>query len=36
MSNKLIARDFGTSPNTVKTHITDLYAKFLVSNRMRQ
>lgn len=34
-SNKQIARDLGISPNTVKTHIANLYAKLKVSGRMQ-
>jgi len=33
-SNKQIARDLGISPNTVKTHIANLYTKLDVSGRM--
>ncbi len=33
-SNKQIARDLGISPNTVKTHIANLYTKLKVSGRM--
>jgi DNA-binding CsgD family transcriptional regulator len=32
-SNKEIARDLGLSPNTVKTHIANLYGKLEVSRR---
>lgn len=32
-SNKEIARDLGLSPNTVKTHVTNLYGKLDVSRR---
>lgn len=32
-SNKEIARDLGLSPNTVKTHVGNLYAKLEVSRR---
>lgn len=32
-SNKEIARDLGLSPNTVKTHVANLYAKLEVSRR---
>lgn len=32
-SNKEIARDLGLSPNTVKTHIANLFAKLEVSRR---
>jgi NarL family two-component system response regulator LiaR len=32
-SNKEIARDLGLSPNTVKTHIANLFAKLSVSRR---
>ena len=34
-SNKQIARDLGISPNTVKTHIANLYAKLKVNGRMQ-
>ncbi|WP_373489953.1 LuxR C-terminal-related transcriptional regulator [Parasphingorhabdus sp.] len=34
-SNKEIARTLGISPNTVKTHIANLYAKLNVSGRVR-
>ena len=33
-SNKQIARDLGISPNTVKTHITNLTAKLEANGRM--
>ena len=33
-SNKKIARDLGISPNTVKTHIANLYMKLKVNGRM--
>lgn len=32
-SNKEIARDLGLSPNTVKTHVANLYGKLEVSRR---
>lgn len=32
-SNKEIARDLGLSPNTVKTHVANLYGKLDVSRR---
>lgn len=32
-SNKEIARDLGLSPNTVKTHVANLYAKLEVGRR---
>jgi len=32
-SNKEIARDLGLSPNTVKTHVANLYAKLEVGSR---
>ena len=32
-SNKEIARELGISPNTVKTHVANLYAKLSVSKR---
>ena len=32
-SNKEIARDLGLSPNTVKTHVGNLYGKLAVSRR---
>jgi len=32
-SNKEIARDLGVSPNTVKTHLANLYEKLGVKNR---
>jgi DNA-binding NarL/FixJ family response regulator len=32
-SNKEIARDLGLSPNTVKTHLANLFAKLEVSRR---
>lgn len=32
-SNKEIARDLGVSPNTVKTHISNLYLKLEVNGR---
>ena len=32
-SNKEIARDLGVSPNTIKTHIANLYVKLGVSGR---
>ena len=32
-SNKEIARTLGLSPNTVKTHVANLYAKLAVSRR---
>jgi DNA-binding NarL/FixJ family response regulator len=32
-SNKEIARDLGLSPNTVKTHVSNLYGKLEVSRR---
>lgn len=32
-SNKEIARDLGLSPNTVKTHVANLYAKLQVGRR---
>jgi len=32
-SNKEIARDLGLSPNTVKTHLANLYEKLGVKNR---
>ena len=34
-SNKEIARTLGISPNTVKTHIANLYAKLEVTGRVR-
>jgi len=34
-SNKEIARTLAISPNTVKTHIANLYAKLQVSGRVR-
>jgi len=34
-SNKEIARTLAISPNTVKTHIANLYAKLKVSGRVR-
>jgi len=34
-SNKEIARTLGISPNTVKTHIANLYAKLDVTGRVR-
>jgi DNA-binding CsgD family transcriptional regulator len=34
-SNKQIARDLGISPNTVKTHIANVYTKLKVSGRMQ-
>lgn len=33
-SNKQIAKDLKVSPNTVKTHVTNLYAKLKVNGRM--
>ncbi|NQE60713.1 response regulator transcription factor [Caulobacter sp. RHG1] len=33
LSNKEIARDLGLSPNTVKTHVANLYGKLDVSRR---
>lgn len=32
-SNKEIARDLGLSPNTIKTHLANLYVKLGVKNR---
>ncbi len=32
-SNKEIARDLGLSPNTIKTHVANLYAKLEASRR---
>lgn len=32
-SNKEIARDLGVSPNTIKTHLANLYEKLGVKNR---
>lgn len=32
-SNKEIARDLGLSPNTIKTHLANLYEKLRVKNR---
>lgn len=32
-SNKEIARDLGLSPNTIKTHVANLYAKLEVGRR---